>query len=68
MPDTIQHVVNYLRRCQVCDQPVPEHQGAGRPRRYCSRACQSAAERGRDARRRLLGRMVEQRSRDQETR
>jgi predicted nucleic acid-binding Zn ribbon protein len=53
--------MNYLR-CPVCDQPVPEHQGAGRPRRYCSRACQSAAERGRDARRRLLGQLVEARA------
>jgi len=59
----IQRMVNYSMRCPVCSQPVPEQHGAGRPRRYCSPACRSAAERSRIARRLVLGQMVEQRMR-----
>ncbi|TDC83889.1 TetR/AcrR family transcriptional regulator [Micromonospora sp. KC606] len=33
-------------RCQVCGNQV-EHSGTGRPRRYCSRACQQSAYRQR---------------------
>ena len=59
----IQHVANYVRCCLVCDLPVPEQSGAGRPAVYCSRRCRSAAERDRMARRLVLGQMVEQRMR-----
>jgi hypothetical protein len=47
----------------MCDLPVSEQSGAGRPAVYCSRRCRSAAERDRMARRLVLGQMVEQRMR-----
>lgn len=28
--------------CDVCSEPLPEHTGRGRPRRYCCTACQQA--------------------------
>jgi predicted nucleic acid-binding Zn ribbon protein len=58
----IQHVVNYVRCCPVCDLPVPEQHGAGRPAVYCSRRCGSTAERDRLRRRLLLGTIVETRA------
>jgi predicted nucleic acid-binding Zn ribbon protein len=51
-------MVNYSPRCPVCDLPVPEQHGAGRPAVYCSRRCSSAAERDRLRRRLLLGTIV----------
>jgi hypothetical protein len=45
----------------VCELPVPEQHGAGRPAVYCSRRCRSAAERDRLQRRLLLGQLVEAR-------
>jgi two-component system KDP operon response regulator KdpE len=57
-----------LRTCPQCGREVLEHEAAGRPRRYCSGVCRSAAERDRMARRLLLGALVEQRTmRDEET-
>ena len=37
--------------CQECGGPLPPASGTGRPRRYCSDVCRSAARRSRDRRR-----------------
>jgi hypothetical protein len=48
--------------CAVCNAPLPERSGPGRPPTYCSRRFASAAERARTARRVLLGTLVETRA------
>jgi hypothetical protein len=30
--------------CPTCNQPIPETEGAGRPRRYCNPVCRRLAE------------------------
>ena len=58
----IQRMVNSRVVCAVCGAPLLERQGPGMPATYCGRRCASAAERSRDARRRLLGQLVEARA------
>ena len=31
-------------KCPKCEKPVPERDGPGRPRRYCSDGCRRSAE------------------------